>query len=590
MTEKQWIVQSEPPQEFFDEFPELPKIVAKLLYHRGLTEQKAIDEFLHPDYSQDIHDPFLFQDMEKTVARLFEAIEKEEKITIHGDYDADGVSGATILHSILTGLGHSNLDVFLPHREKDGYGLNLNTIKKLHEEGTNIIITCDCGISNTAEVALANELGMDVIITDHHSIPETIPEAFSIIHPKIPDEPYPDKELAGGAVAFKLAQALLASHKKEHELMPNGDKHESFEKWLLDMVAIASVADMVPLIGESRTLTKYGLIVLNKTKRVGMQKLLMEAGLMHNDGSMKNELNAESIGFQIAPRINAAGRLDHANVALKLFIETEPTKAVDLAFRLDQNNIERKNLTKDYVEQALAQVEKDQIDQPFLFVYHESWSPGIVGLIASRIKEKYYKPVYAMTLHNGQITGSGRSVEGFDMIATMQQVPEFFAKFGGHPMACGFSLANVEQFEEFKQAMLTKMKEQLESIDLTPKLYIDAEVDLEEINWDLYDLLDKFEPFGQKNPKPKYLAKDLTIKHVQPLGKDGTHIRIDVTHTTPRIRKTIGWRFCDDTGDTNWCRRLKEGDKIDIVFEVGINEWNGNRELQLTIQDLRVSE
>lgn len=584
-----WNILPPPPQSFYDEHPELPKIVAHLLYHRNLRTQEAIDEFLNPDYSQDVHDPYLFKDMVKTVERLFLAIENKEKITIYGDYDADGVSGATILTSLFRAFEHTNYDVFLPHREIDGYGLNMNSVKKLHEQGTKIIITCDCGISNTKEVELANELGMEVIITDHHSIPAVLPPAFAIIHPKIEGETYPDKGLAGGGVAFKLTQAMLAHHKKTNELLPNGEKHDAFEKWLLDMVAIASVGDMVPLVGESRTLTKFGLIVLNKTKRIGLYKMLVEARLIADDGSKKYEFDADTIGFQIAPRINAAGRMEHANVAYNLLVAEKATDAIDLAFRLDQNNVERQELTKQYVKEATEQIERDQKDAPFLFVFGKKWSPGIVGLIASRIKEKYHKPTFAMAMNDGEIMGSGRSIEGFDMIGAMQEVPECFMKFGGHPMACGFTLKNPEILEEFKEKMIAKFNEKTKGIDLTPTLKIDAEIALEDVTWELYDLLDKFAPFGQANPKPKYVAYGLTVTDLKPMGKTGEHLRIMVSHKTPKIRKTIGWRLCTEDG-VNWGKALKPGDKLDMVFEIGVNEWNGNRELQLTIVDLKKSE
>ena len=311
---KKWEVFPDPPQSFFDEFPELPRTVASLLYHRNVRTQKQIDEFLNPDYSSDIHDPFLFKDMEKAVNRIFEAVEKKEKIVVHGDYDADGVSASTILISTLEGIGSKNNDIFLPHRETDGYGLNTNTIQKLSDEKTNLIITCDCGIRNIEAVAFASKLDIDIIITDHHAVPETPPDALAIIHPKV-DDNYPCKDLAGGAVAFKLMQGILKKHKEKNETLVNGQTHEQCEKWMLDMVAIASVADMVPLIGESRTLTKYGMIVLNRTKRIGLQKLLLEAQIIEENGTKKREIDTYTIGFQIAPRINAAGRMNHANVA-----------------------------------------------------------------------------------------------------------------------------------------------------------------------------------------------------------------------------------------------------------------------------------
>lgn len=577
---KIWKVLDPAPQSFYEEHPELPHAALNLLYHRNIKTQEQIDEFLNPDYTKNIHNPFLFKDMKKAIDRVNKAIKNQEKIVVHGDYDADGVSASTIIISTLKHLGANHVDVFLPHRETDGYGLNLNTIQKLADEKTSLIITCDCGVSNIEEVKLANELGMDVIITDHHAVPKVPPPALAIIHPQVPRETYPDKGLAGGAVAFKLAQALLKNHCEDHE---------GTEKWLLDMVAIASVADMVPLIGESRTLTKYGLLVLNKTRRLGLQKLLLEARLLDEKGNCKREISADTIGFQIAPRINAAGRMNHANVAYNLMMTEDPVEAAELAQELDQNNQERQKITEILVKEAVTDIEKNQLDNPILFYVGNKWSTGLVGLIAGRIKEKYYKPTIIMARNGEEITGSGRSVEGFSLIESLQAIPECFTKFGGHPMACGFTLADENKIEEFQQKLMELFKEKTKDIELTTSLNIDAEIDLDNIDWDLYDTLDKFKPFGVSNDKPKYLARDLTITALKPIGQDDKHLTIMVKHNSDKIHKTIGWSLCNGNG-TNWCEELKSGDKIDMVFEVDLNEWNGNRELQLTIVDLKKSK
>ncbi|MFH1286678.1 MAG: single-stranded-DNA-specific exonuclease RecJ [Candidatus Magasanikbacteria bacterium] len=586
LCKKKWEVLTDAPLSFFEEHPELPKTVANLLYHRDIRTQKQIDEFLNPDYSQDIHDPFLFRDMEKTVNRLLDAIEKNEKIIIHGDYDADGVSGCTVLATLFEALHFTNFDVFLPHRETDGYGLNEKNIQTFIDEKANILITCDCGISNFAEIEKANEGGIDVIITDHHSIPETVPNAFAIIHPKIEGETYPDKGLAGGAVAFKLAQGILKKHKENNVALPNGAAHDVHEKWLLDMVAISSVADMVPLIGESRTLTKYGLIVLNKTKRIGLQKMFLEIGIKEEDGSMKREIDADTIGFRIAPQINAAGRLNHANVAYKLMVTHDPIEATDLAFELNRENDERRKLTEQYVKKAIERIEAHQMNNPILFAFDKDWSPGLVGLVSSKLKEKYNKPCIVMTENDGQFMGSGRSVEGFNVIEAIGELSDLFEKFGGHPMAFGFTLKSTDLMEEFKEKLMAKYHEKTKGLDMSPKLAIDAKIHLDDITWELYDSLEKFAPFGQANPKPKYLAKHLTVRDIQPVGKDKTHLKIMIASDSGKIRKTIGWSLCN-SGDPDWCRILKKGDTIDMVFEVGVNEWNGNRELQLLIVDLK---
>lgn len=586
--ERIWQVLDQAPQSFLDEHPELPPVVANLLFHRNIKDQKKIDEFLQPDYSQDVHDPFLFSDMEKAVQRIFQAIEKKEKIIVHGDYDADGVSASVILVSALKNLGASDIDTFLPHRETDGYGLNKNTIQKFINEKVNLIITCDCGVSNIEEIKMAKDNNIDVIVTDHHSVPDILPEAFSIIHPQV-DANYPDKGLAGGAVAFKLVQGLLRTHQKENKQLLDGQTHEAFEKWLLDMVAIATVGDMVPLIGESRTFTKHGLIVLNKTRRIGLQKLLLESRIVQENGTKKKDIDADTIGYQIAPRINAAGRMNHASVAYNLMMTENPEDATELAIELNQENQNRQKMTEGLVKEALDDIKKNQKDNPVLFYVGVGWSTGIVGLIAGRIKEKYYKPTIIMARNNGEITGSGRSISEFNMIESLQEMPEMFTKFGGHPAACGFTLKNIDSVTEFQDKLIQKFIEKTADKDITPKIFIGAEIDLDDVNWELFDTLNKFKPFGQANEKPKYLARNLTIISLEPVGKDKKHLRITVKHNSHKIRKTIGWHLCNEnaTDTTNWGKVLKIGDKIDMVFEIDVNQWNGNRELQLTIVDLK---
>lgn len=588
---KKWIIEEAPPADFVALHPELPSTVVRLLWNRKLRTQTDIDEFLNPDYGTDIHDPFLFNDMERAVEIIFDCIKQGKKITVHGDYDADGVCAAAVIMTTIKKLGAEKTGIFLPHREIDGYGLNNRTVQFLKDTGTDLIITCDCGISNTEEVTLAKSLGMQVIVTDHHAMPAKFPPADAIIHPLVPGEKYPDKTLAGGGVAFKLIQALLIEDRKTNETLPDGQTHEAFEKWLLDLVSISTVGDMVPLIGESRTLVRYGVTVLNKTKNIGLKRLLVHAGLIDENNKPKRVFDTQTIGFQIAPRINAAGRIDHANVAFELLMAETEEEADKLAKQLDQNNSDRQKLTEKLVNEARQQIkDTNQQENPILYAFGESWNTGILGLIASRLKEEFYKPVLAMGVNNDTITGSGRSVPGFNLIEALKTVPEYFHKFGGHPQACGFSLKNKEVFEDFKKELLTKAAEGTKDIDLTPQIKIDAVVDLEEINWKLYDLLRDFEPFGMANEEPLYAAKNLTVIAAEPVGKEGKHLRILVKHNTHVIKKTIAFGFGNlEKHPTNW-KELKPGDKIDLAFTVSVNEWNGNRELQLMVQDIRYSE
>ncbi|OGH80302.1 MAG: single-stranded-DNA-specific exonuclease RecJ [Candidatus Magasanikbacteria bacterium RIFCSPLOWO2_02_FULL_44_11] len=585
---KKWIIQEAPSVDFIAAHPELPPIVVRLLWNRNMRTQEKIDEFLNPDYSTDIYDPFLFNDMEKAVTLIFDCLENNKKITVHGDYDADGVCAAAVIVTALKKLGAESVGIFLPHRETDGYGLNNRTVQLLKDNGTELIITCDCGISNTEEITLAKSLGLKVIVTDHHAMPATLPPADAIIHPIVPGEKYPDKTLAGGGVAFKLVQALLKRHHEKNPLLADGQTHEGFEKWLLDMVSISTVGDMVPLVGESRTLVSYGLTVLNKTRNIGLKKLMIEAGLFDKNNKPKRIFDTQTIGFQIAPRINAAGRINHANVAFQLLIAETEEEAGRLASELNQNNVDRQKLTEKLVTAARAQIKATgQKDNPILYAFGEDWGTGILGLIASRLKEEFFKPVLAMGMNGGTITGSGRSVPGFNMIETLKTMPEYFHKFGGHPQACGFSLKNKDLLEDFKKTLLVKAADGTKNIDLTPQIKIDAIVNLEEVDWKLYDLLQKFEPFGMANEEPLYGATNLTVIAVEPVGKDGVHLRILIKHNSHVVRKTIAFGFGNtDKHPSNW-RELKPGTRIDLAFNVSVNEWNGNRELQLVVQDIR---
>ncbi|KKR48688.1 MAG: Single-stranded-DNA-specific exonuclease RecJ [Candidatus Magasanikbacteria bacterium GW2011_GWC2_40_17] len=593
--QKIWRVAESLTEEFKKQFPEIPEVVLQLLHNRNLLTQEKIDEFLYPDYSQDVFDPYLFKDMVSAVNRIFQAIEKNELIIVHGDYDADGVCASVILISTLKALGAKRVDVFLPDRDLDGYGINKNTIEIIASAGAKLLLSCDCGISNKEEISLAQSKGVDVIITDHHNVPETLPPAVAIIHPKVPGETYPDKGLSGGGVAFKLVQALLKD-KRAAAHWQIKDTREMHEKWLLDLVAISSVADMVPLLGESRTLTKYGLIVLNKTKRIGLKELLEICGLNKNQENKDNSrrLFTSDIGFKIAPRINAAGRVKHANGAFQLLNTEDKDEAKELARELNVNNQERQQITEKMVNEAKLQIkETDQTNEPIIFVIKKDWPVGLIGLIASRLCNEFYKPVIIMTDKDGQIHGSGRSIEEINIMEKMIELNELFSKYGGHPQACGFTLKNsrAETLKKFESLFLEMVKKEVINKKIIPVLKIDTEVKLEDVNWDSYDLLQKFEPFGQNNPEPKYLAKNLTIASVEPVGNNGRHLKLLVRQHTFEHRKMIGFCFGDENiKGQNWCQVLKPGDSVDAVFEVSVNEWNGNRELQLKLVDLKLNQ
>lgn len=559
-----WQLKEKAPQEFTEKFPELPPIVTQLLFSRNLHSQEAVDEFLLPDYSQDIHDPFLFKDMDKACQRIYQAIEQKELITVYADYDADGVSSAVILNSVLTDLG-AQVNVYLPHREKEGYGLNVVAVEEIASNGTKLIITCDCGVSNNEEVALANSKNVDVIITDHHAMPEKLPEAYAIIHPQAPGETYPFKFLCGGGVSFKLAQALLKHVSNKFELKDR----ESKEKWLLDMVAISTVADMVPIIGENRTLLKHGLIVLRKTRRVGLQMMFKVAGLE------PKEINATNIAFAIAPRINTAGRMDHANQAYYLLIETDEAKAAVMAAKLNDNNSERQKITENIFREAKT-LDINQDDKLLVF-YKADWSAGLISLAANKLLREYNRPCLVICGEGGKIVGSARSLEGFNITEALTKNKDLLLRFGGHPQAAGFTTTQVN-YETLIKNLKKLAEDQLSESLFQSKLEIEKKIDLEQINWELVDWLQKFEPHGQGNPEPYFVSENVMVSQARKVGSDGKHLKLELAQNNKKIGG-IGFGL----GNID----LAVGHNVDIVYNININEWNGNREIQLKIKDLR---
>ncbi|MFH0873555.1 MAG: single-stranded-DNA-specific exonuclease RecJ [Candidatus Komeilibacteria bacterium] len=551
----------------YEDYPEIPAPVVRILWNRGLTTQSGIDHWLHPEYATDCLDPYLFRAMRLAVDRIFQAREQQEKVVIHGDYDADGVAAATILYTVLLNLGLS-VEVFLPHREKDGYGLNPHTIEDLKSQGAQLIITCDCGISNRDEVALAKTLDIDVIITDHHQVPEILPEAVAIIHPRVKGETYPFIELAGGGVAFKLAQGIIHDQRSGW----NERQIEAQEKWLLDLVAISTVADMVSLTGENRALVKYGLMVLRKNKRLGLAALLETAKLE------PQQVSEQSISFQIAPRLNAAGRMDHASGAFYLLIESDPAKAAQLAQALNDANTRRQKETETMFRSALAQ--NPDSSQDALFFYDDRWPLGLTGLVAGRLVKHYNRPCFVLGHDGDKIVGSGRSIPGLDIYQAVKQAEELLIAFGGHSQACGFRLPT-DQLKIFQDRVTNYVRQRLPDLDTVPELTIDTTLMLPDINWELLDYLAFFPPFGLGNEQPLFMTADVTVNSAIMVGKDLNHWKLSVEQAG---RKLPAIAF--DQKHLS----LKVADHIDMVYAVTINEWNGNREIQLQIKDIKPHE
>ena len=547
-------------------FPEINQVILQLLFNRGINTQEKIDEFLNPDYGANIHDPFLFIDMAKAGERVFSAIKNGEKITVHGDYDADGVCSTVIAVTVLRQLG-ATVETYIPHRVSEGYGLNTNTVKELAKNGTKLIVTVDCGISNKPEVELANKLGIDVIVTDHHEEPPELPPATCLINPHLSREHYPFRELAGSGVVFKFAQALLK--------IDTGKKAPAgFDKWLLDLVAIGTVADCVPLVAENRTLVKYGLTVLSKTKRPGLQKLL-EISRLASD-----TMTASSISFGLAPRLNAAGRIGHANTAFELLINTDLDEAKKISLELAKTNQERQKTTEKMTNESIKQI-GDVGDQKILFAIGQGWSVGVVGLVAGRLSDMFSRPVLVMGASADKIVGSGRSIPEFDITKALINSRQYLDRFGGHAAACGFTLYK-ENYQKFINSMSNLAAKDITKESMVKKILVDAVVELRDFKWELVDLLVALEPFGQGNPEPKFFVEDIEIVDYKKVGTTGQHVRLIVKKDGVE-KKVIAFGF-----GNKWPANLDIGDSIDMLVEVTTNEWNGNRELQLKLVDLKV--
>ena len=580
-----WNLKSKAPSAFLKQFPEYSSLICNLLYNRDIKTQKQIDEFFNPDYLDDIYDPFLLKGMKKAVGRIVKAIEKKEKIFVYGDFDADGVCSSAILFLTFKKLKAKKPEIYIPDRNKEGHGLNENAINFLSKKGAKLIITVDCGCVDFKEVDLAKSLGIDVIITDHHLLRDKLPNAFALIDPFQKGDKYPFKKLAGAGVAYKLACALLKSFK-------NG----SFEKWLLDLVAIATVADMMPIIGENRALVKYGLGVLAQTKWPGLKELMKVSGIdpkivqsSKNGEAPLTNLNVQMLGFMIGPRLNAAGRMDHANIAYNLLIAKDKKKASILAEQINKNNTKRQSLTDEIVRKVEKRLDKRKIENnsyKFIFEGDSEWPVGLLGLIAGKITGKYSIPTVIYQEKEDMICASCRSVVQFDLMKAFSKCLNLFDDFGGHKQACGFRMKK-NNLNKVKDIFSKEVERELKNIDIEQVLDIDAEMKLEDVSWQNYDNIQKFAPFGRNNSEPKFLIKKAEIVDCRTVGNGNKHLKLGLMifgeNSIAKKFNAIAFGM-GGKGEV-----LKKGNLVDVIFELIINEWNNNRSLEMKVIDLRLS-
>ncbi len=570
---KKWLNKELAPEKFIKDFPEYNPIILQLLYSRGLQTSETIEQFLAPDYKSDIHDPFLFKQMKIAVERIWDAIDSGEKIVIYGDYDADGVCSTALMMDFIKKFT-DNVVTVLPHRSKEGYGLNPKTLPKVQAEEPDLVITLDCGSTSVEEVKILKKAGIDIIIIDHHHEPEEHPEALAIINCAFASETYPTKNLAAVGVAYKVVQGLIdyAIDNRSDWDLPVG-----FEKWYLDLVAIATVADCVPLYGENRTLVKFGLMVLNKTNRPGLQALIKRAGLE------LGSITERHLGFVIGPRINAAGRIKHSFDAFELLVADTVEEAEMRAEQINNDNTERQKITEQYFKEAKTAL-APAVDRgdPILFFYNPDWNIGLAGLVAGKLLSLYERPVVVMSDADDVIKASGRSIKSFDITEALDKISDLFTAYGGHAQACGFTLKSDVGVEVLEKKLFALAKKEINKDDLEDVIDIDIEIPLSAVTWELYEFLEKFSPFGQEAAKPVFVSRNLSVQAVDPVGVDQKHLRIQVTDDKGLSRKMIAFGF-----GSEWLGKLSYGDHIDIVYDVDINEWNGSRELQLKLIDIK---
>ncbi len=593
MTDKQWKISEQFPEAFASQFPEYSRTVLQLLYNRGLHSQDEVDEFLYPDYHAHIADPYLFQDMEKTVNRIFDAIDKNEKITIYGDYDADGISGSVILHTVLTWF-KADFGVYIPDRFHEGYGLNMKAIEEVIKTGTNLIITVDCGVTDVSEIAFVKSKGIDVIVVDHHIVPHEPPEYYAMVNQKLEGEPYPFKHFCATGLAFKVACALIAS--------PRASKYdikEGAEKWLLDVVAIGTIADMVPLVGENRIFVTFGLKVIEKTKRFGLQLLLesqpQRMTMHHTPTHPADPITARTIAFTVAPRINATSRMAHASTSFELLITQSKEMAKNLVAKVEDLNNGRRSSVEKILQEAENMIQATILEKGkiplILCLWKDDWIPGVAGLVSGRLTEKYGRPSFIFGKTHDYYKGSCRSIGDIHLVELMRwcdtQHPNIFRDFGGHNFSGGFAI-EPENIEALKTLLERYGEEELTGKDLRPILRIELETKIEDVSWELFDSLLQFEPFGEGNKKPLFLMRKVTVESVKAVGKKEDHLKLNLKGEG--IRGGVKSFDCIGFGLSHKTEHCKKGDVVDVVYELEVNEWNGKRELQLNIKDIKKAE
>lgn len=538
----------------------LNKVIGKIIVNRHVVNDEDVRIFITPT-RDDFHDPFLFKGMDVAVERIIKAINNKEKILIYGDYDVDGITSTTVLKKYLMDRGIS-VDTYIPNRLHEGYGLNKNAIDTIKERNIDLIITVDCGISAIEEVDYAVSLGMDVIVTDHHEVGEKLPNALAVIDAKRKDNTYPFRSLAGVGVVFKLIQALSI----KLEIKP-----EEYLKYL-DLVCVGTISDIVPLKGENRTIAKLGLMLIKVTRNLGLRELIKSSGY--------KEIDSNTISFGVAPRINACGRMGHEEEALKLFLAEDLESATKITKELNEYNTLRQSTEKAIYEEAVQEIDRNHLDEKNSIVLGgKGWHHGVIGIVSSKVTDKYYKPSILLSFEDDIAKGSGRSVPGFDLYEGLTKCEDLLEKYGGHSMAVGLTLKK-ENLEKFKERFEQIAKEK-NIKELVPIIYIDDELKLKDINMELVKSLSILEPFGEANKVPLFLIRNLKIDSIRALS-EGRHLKLTLRDENFVIN-AIGFEL------GYLAEEYRIGDRIDVVGTLEINSFNGFSSIQINMKDIRKS-
>lgn len=544
------------------------ELLRTLLEKRGITDEKQAEIFLNPSYERDLHDPFLMRDMEKACVRLYEAIENNEKIVIYSDYDCDGIPGAVVLTDLFKKLSYKNFEIYIPQRNSEGYGLNMGAIEQFAGSEVKLLITVDLGITAVEEVAQAEVDGIDVIITDHHLPPETLPRAYAILNPKVDD--YPEKMLCGAGVAFKFVQGFVKKYGEYFKI------NEGWEKWLLDMTGLATLSDMVPLLGENRAIASFGLKVLKKAPRPGLQKLL---GKMNID---QRYITEDDIGFMVAPRLNAASRMDNPLRSYEILSTDDPAQGGELANHLSNINDERKTIVLSIMKEVKKHFEKRELSQ-VIVVGNPKWKVGVLGLVAGKIMDEYKKPVFVWGQdENDCLKGSCRSDGSVSVVELMRETRESFLEYGGHEMAGGFTVVNEKI--HFLEKDLSLSYEKVKRIFDSESEEADVEGDLSLVNMKNWKEIEKLAPFGLDNPKPIFSFPQVKIEKIKKFGKNGSGEHLEITFSDAHNNKTKAISFF--SGMDSFKDTLEEGNKVNLLATFDLSRFRGREELRLRIVDI----